>query len=183
MGRTGYKRVSQREYARMLNISNEAVSRAVKEGRIKRGWDAKAAKIIVEHADKEFGLLHRKTTVPLEDPPGEDLPPQQNPGNLQLSGSSSYGEAKRVREIIQAQLAALDLKQRKGELVNKEEVYKQLFSFGQQIRVSILIIPDRVIDNILAAKSRAEAHGILLAELHQALEGLTTRQFDFAPRQ
>lgn len=182
MGRTGYKRVSQREYAAYLGISNEAVSRAVKDGRIKKGWDSKAAKIIVEHADMEFGLLHKKTTVPIEPLPGED-PPQQTPGSLQLSGNSSFGEAKRVREIIQAQLAALDLKERKGELVSKEEVYKQLFAFGQQIRAALMAIPDRIIDNLLASKQRADAHNLLTGEIHSALENLTKTDFNFQGRQ
>lgn len=102
---------------------------------------------------------------------------------MQLSGSSSYGDAKRVREIIQAQLSALDLKERKAELVQKEEVYKQLYVFGQQLRVSILAIPDRVIDNILASKSRAAAHNILSEAIHESLEGLTKRQLDFSPKQ
>lgn len=182
MGRTGYKRMSQREYATYLNISNNAVSRAVIDGRIKKGWDSRAGKIIVEHADKEFGLLHRKTTVSVA-LPGEDEPKENGGGTLQLSGSSSYGDAKRVREIIQAQLAALDLKERKGELVQKEEVYKQLYVFGQQLRVSVLAVPDRVIDNVLASKSRAEAHNLLSSALHETLEGLTTRQLDFSPKQ
>jgi len=179
MGRKGLTRISQRQYANYLGISNEAVSKAVKEGRIKKGWDRQAEMIIVEHADREFGLLHKKTNVaPLLNNPGED---EENakPGTLQLSGNSSYGEAKRVKEILHAQLVALDLKERKGELVNKDEVHKQLYAFGQQLRIALLAIPDRIIDNVLASKSRAEAHGLFASALHECLESMTRYNLNF----
>lgn len=171
MARKGYEKISQREYARRLGISNEAVSKAIREHRIVKGWNKKEGKIIVEHADKEFGFMWRETNVSeLVD----DEPAQNNPsGKLTLNGNSSFSEARRVKEIMQAQLIALDLQQRKGELVNKEIVYKQLFTFGQNIRSSFLAIPDRTIDNILASKSRAEAHNLLTNALHEVLEALT----------
>lgn len=170
MARKGYEKVSQREYARRLGISNEAVSKAIREHRIVKGWNKKEQKIIVEHADKEFGFMWRETNV------SElvDDVPQNNPsGKLTLTGNSSFSEARRVKEIMQAQLIALDLQQRKGELVNKETVFKQLFTFGQNIRTSMLAIPDRTIDNIIASKSRAEAHNLLTNALHEVLEALT----------
>src|SRR5688500_15726197 len=113
MGRKGFEKVSQREYARRLNISNEAVSKAVREGRIKKGWNAKEGKIIVEAADREWGLIHKQTNVTeliTAKPEGEssnDPAPVPNGGRMELNSSSSYGDARRVKEVIQAQLAAL----------------------------------------------------------------------------
>lgn len=203
MGRTGFERISQREYAKRLGLSNEAVSRAVKEGRIVKGWDKKANKIIVEHANLEWGALHMKTNITalLQQEPGETITrPQQmeqlpvydkpnkpaagvsNENAMTLTSTSTYAEAKRVREIIGAQMAAIDLKVKKDELVRKDEVYKQLYTFGQQMRIAILSIPDRTIDSILASKHRAEAHQLLTGELHAALESLTKVDFDFTPR-
>jgi hypothetical protein len=170
MARKGYEKVSQREYARRLNISNEAVSKAVREGRIKKGWNKKEEKIIVEHADLEFGFLFKETTV--NEPETEDTG-QTNSKGKKLTDSSSFMEAKRIREIKLAQLAALDLEEREGRLVNKEQVFKELFVFGQNLRTSILAIPDRTIDNIMASESRAEAHNLLTEALQGALEELT----------
>jgi hypothetical protein len=147
---------------------------------------------VVEHADREWGALHLKTNVSqiLQQDPGEEW--QQSgdwqatankKAGLTLTNESSFAEAKRVREIIQAQLAALDLKERKEELVRKDEVYKQLYSFGQQIRIALMATPDRGIDAILASKSRAEAYNILSNSLLEALEGLTSVEFDFSPKQ
>lgn len=184
MGRKQLERVSQREYARRIGVSNEAVSRAIKDSRIVKGWDPIEKKIIVPHANAEWGLLHMQENLEaLLQNPSDSKP--RNPGSngLTLNGDSSYMEAKRVREIIQAQLVALDLKERKGELVNKEEVHKQLFSYGQQLRIAFTSVADRNIDAILASKTRAEAHGLLQSAIYDILEDVTTKQFDFTPRQ
>lgn len=191
MREEGSERISQREYAKRLGISNEAVSKAIREGKIDKGWDREEGKIIVEYANKEWGALHMKTNVSrlLQQEPGEEGPSSADwaspgkKGGLTLTNESSFADAKRVREIIHAQLAALDLKERKGELVKKEEVYKQLYAFGQQVRIAVMTTPDRIIDTLLAAKNRMEAYTILSACLLEALEGLTNVEFDFSPKQ
>lgn len=184
MSRKPTLKVSQREYAKMLGISNELVRLAVKDGKINKGWDAKEKKIIVGQANIEWGALHLTTNVTavLSQQPGEK-PKNNDAGGLSLNNESSFAEAKRIREIIQAQLAALDLKERKEELVRKDEVYKKLFEFGQQLRLAITAIPDRMLDSILAAKGRAEAYQLLSTEIHSILENLTKPEFNFTPRQ
>lgn len=186
------ERISQREYARRLGLSNEAVSKAIREGKIDRGWDKVEGKIIVEYANIEWGALHLNTSMPslfpqeiLEATEEQSLqrPPVIGGKGLSLTNESSFAEAKRVREIIQAQLAALDLRERKEELVKKDEVYKQLYAFGQQMRMALMAIPDRSIDGILASKNRTEAYNILSASLLETLEQLTTTKLDFTPRQ
>ena len=179
-------KVSQREYAKMLGISNELVRIAVKDGKISKGWDAKEKKIIVGLANLEWGALYLSTNVTavLQQQPGEKSKnTDASAGGLTLNNESSYAEAKRIREIIQAQLAALDLKERKEELVRKDEVYKQLFEFGQQVRLAVTAIPDRILDQMLAAKNRADAYQLLSGEIHFHLEALTNAKLNFTPRQ
>lgn len=192
MGRVSLERISQREYSRRLGISNEAVSKAIREGKIVKGWDKKQQKIIVQHANVEWGALHMKTNVTklLQQEPGEpssvnEQTPNTNgaTNNLTLTNTSSFGDARRIKEIIAAQLLSLDLKERKEELVKKDDVYKALFAFGQQIRVALMVIPDRVIDAVLASRNRAEAHQLLTGEIHSALENLTKTDFNFQQRQ
>lgn len=191
------QRMSQREYATYLGISNEAVSRAVRDGRIKKGWDKKNERIVVEHANKEFGFLHKEIEVEQ----GEEVPPAKGSDQevssegedsvTKLGKRTTFIEARRVREINEANIAAkkdrlaeLELKQKTGELVRKEDVYKALFAFGQQMRIALLAIPDRSIDEILAAKTRADAHNVLTNAIHAALTDLTTeKEFEFKTRQ
>lgn len=183
------ERVSQREYAKYLGVSNEAVSRAVKDGRIKKGWDAKQQKIIVLHANNEFGFMHKENlpgAEPLPEVNDEDeddfTEDEESDDSAKLNNRSSYMEAKRVREINLAKLSDLDYKERVGDLVRKDVVFKELFAFGQQMRVSLLAIPDRTIDNILAAKTRGDAHNILTEAIHGTLEDLTSRELEFKQR-
>lgn len=173
MGRKGFEKISQREYARRLGISNEAVSRAVKKGLIKSGWDARDKKIIFEKANEEWGLLHKETDVSgiiNEDDPNPK-PPKADP-KLKLTSDTSFVEARRINEVIRAQIQAIELQKIKKELVNKEEVGRQLFSFGQQLRIMLMATADRVIDNVLASKNRAEAHNILTTDIHTTLENI-----------
>lgn len=162
------EKISQREYAKLLDVSNEAVSKAVREGRIRTGWDAKNKKIIVSKANVEWGYQHIKADVAeiLEDKP-------KSSGNkFQLNAETPAYEADRIRKIFEAQVKGIELKRLNGELVNKDEVNKQLFALGQQLKSNIMGLPDKVIDNILATKTRGEAHLLLTNELHEALESV-----------
>ncbi|SHN42264.1 hypothetical protein [Chitinophaga sp. CF418] len=183
MARPALERVSQREYARRLGVSNEAVSKAVAKGWIKKGWDPKEKKIIVSHANAEWGELHlqqqAKNIVPGPAPSTnnhDDAIPHNDSGTL--SSNTSYANAKRVKEIAQAQLTVLDLKKKKGELVERDLVYKQLFKHGQILRTVLMGIPDKCIDDIIAAKSRSEAHLVMTTALHNALEAATSKQIE-----
>lgn len=176
-GRKPQEQISMREFARRLHISPEAVSKAVEEKKIKKGWDPKTQKIRFDTAMKEWGFMHvHKVTGPAPNTPDPN-------GSLKLTNSSSYADAKRVKEIIQANIAGLQLSQLKGELVKKDEVYKQLYEYGQQLRTALSSIPDRMIDEIIAAKDRPTAHLILSNAILEVLTGLTTVEFDFSERQ
>jgi hypothetical protein len=189
MGRKGHERISQREYARRLGVSNELVSRAIKEGKISsKGWDAKAGKIVFEIANREWGVLYIKqdaTEALIQQPEGMPPVPAEEVSTpiISLTPSTTFAEATRVEKLMSAKLKTLDVQERTGELVSKEHVYKELFAFGQQIRTSILAVPDRFIDNILAAPNRGEAHIVLTSALHEVLESLTDPKIDLKPRQ
>jgi phage terminase Nu1 subunit (DNA packaging protein) len=89
------------------------------------------------------------------------------------AGGMSMMEAKKVEQIYKAKLAQLKFEMQSGKLVEKQAVYRELFGIGKSIRDALVSVPDRCIDNVLAARSRREAHGVLLTEIQNALEGLT----------
>lgn len=206
MGRKPLEKVSQREYARRLNISNEAVRKAVELGKITKGWDKKEKKIIVEKANEEWGNIHIKAQADEDQTQAEAIKRLQSyDGNkpapapslvkskrpedpddtqggafaeleeyeLAVASRASFAEALRVEKVAKARSAIIDLRKQTGELVNKAEVYKQLFGYGQQIRTAILAVPDRCIDEILTAPNRAESHQVLTKYLHEALQKLS----------
>lgn len=170
MGRKGYEKVSQREYARRLNISNEAVSRAVKDRRISKGWDAKEKKIIVEIANQEFGNLHADLT-------NSNIQKSTNQENEKkplvsgaLNRNTPMPELKKVHQLQIIEEQDILNKRLKETLVDKEKFIKYFRDFGNEVQTKILSVPDRIIGKILIAKSRNEAHQILYNELHDILE-------------
>jgi len=60
-----------------------------------------------------------------------------------------------------------------GVYVERDKVYSQLFEFGKHLRVALQSIPNRVVDNMLAARSRNEAFNILSEAINETLEQLT----------
>ena len=80
---------------------------------------------------------------------------------------STLLEARRRKETAMAGLRELELRKRKGELVLKESVVKEIFAMFRTARDKMFNIPDRV-SGILAAESDQLAiHAILTKEIHQ----------------
>jgi hypothetical protein len=83
-------------------------------------------------------------------------------------------EAERLYSVFRARKAKRELQRIEGELVDKGLVYKNLFEFASVIRDNLKNIPDRVVDNILAAGTRNEAILILDNEIDQVLLSLSS---------
>lgn len=199
MGRKGFEKISQREYARRLGVSNEAVRKAIAAGKISKGWDKVNEKIIWEKANEEWGNIHKQANAESEaaeaearkrvqsysPPPAprgkrqdpedteEDALSELNEFALTVASDAPFAEALRVEKVAKARQEVIKLRELQGSLVNKSEVYKQLFGFGQSVRQAALAVPDRCIDEVIAQPTRAEAHQIMTKYLHEALEKLS----------
>lgn len=97
-----------------------------------------------------------------------------NTGPEQAFGES-VAELKRKSLQLKLQSDALDLQRKRGALVDKAKVYSALFEIGKEIRLGLQSIPDRVVDAMLAADNRTEAHAILAREIHDHLERIAGR--------
>lgn len=209
MGRKSYERISQREYGRRLVVSNETIRKAIEAGKINKGWDAKEKKILFEKANEEWGNIYLKPDEGVQEVIShldKVLSDQKNSQgskdakiknseakdteaeaiaeleNFNLNSKTPFAEALRVEKVAKAKVAELEMKEKIGELVNKDIVYKELFKFGQEVRQAVLAVADRCIDSVIAAPNRSESHNILTKELHAALEKLTNPNLDFQPR-
>jgi hypothetical protein len=163
------KGISQREYGRLIGVSGEAVRKAIKAGYIVKGWDEKAQRIYPNKANEEWGKAF-KEDVTVQD---FKTPQNTNPNSITITSNDTLYEAKRKKEILSAKIMALDLAERQGVLVLKEAIYKELFAKGQEIRSDLLNMPNRCIDNIIAANDRNKAMLILTDEIVQTLEKFT----------
>ncbi len=188
--------ISIRAYAALLKVNEKTVRKARDSGLLGKGYNGLTAKIIPSLADKAWGdnqkiikpkagVSRAKAIKKLEEKERKkadvldksvDLP--QKLDKMSTQELLSYIEvttdmplilAMRYREIIALALDKIKLQKEEGFLVEKDLVYKELFSFGTQLKKALLSIPGRVIDDMLAASNKVEAINILTVELNEVL--------------
>lgn len=180
-------------FAQKLGIDRRAVEKARDDGRIgdairqnDRGFWVleyeKALKNWLANVNPMYngGKVHNALTKALNEfestaNPSTAIRPaarKAEPEPPQEDGKRSIAELRRLQMEVKLQSEALKLRERKGELVDKQKVYNALFAAGQEVRTALTVIPDRVIDTILAARDRNEAHNILTTAIHEALRSL-----------
>lgn len=120
-----------------------------------------------------------KRTQEEEEYEATDLQPSGNldsgrPAGTLPDGRKSKAEIDRMNAEVKLQLSALALKQKKGELVMKKDVYASLFAMGQELRQSLLTLPDRLVDDILSAPDRNTAHLMAQEAIAKELEKLAS---------
>lgn len=167
--------VSIRQYAKHRGISDTAVHKAIKQGRISKEPDGR---IDIAKADKAW----EENTLPPQpkrvSAAHNRLPTDQTSQSL---GGRSYVEAKTANEIIKAQTNKLRFKQLTGELIDKEKVCKLVFQLSRAERDAWQSWPSRIASQ-MAAKLNVEAHTLQLTleqYIHEHLLELGSTKIDF----
>ena len=184
------------EYAKTLKVTYQAVQKAITHERI----PASAVKRVADARGGKKKVLINKTAadvawVATENPNSKRTPETKAAVERikkKLKPSSTrkiptpivakqpedrhitLSEAQRAERVAKAELLQLDVLERKGALIQKELVYKQLFDAGKQLRDSIMAIPSRVTAEIVAAGgNQLKVRTILTEALATTLENLT----------
>lgn len=100
----------------------------------------------------------------------ETLDENQLADGLQLTAGMDVREAMRYKEIIEAAISKIKLKQLQSSLVLKSEVDKALFAFGISFKRALLQIPNNVTDEVLSANNKIEAMNIIRKSIVSVLE-------------
>lgn len=189
----GEIQISIRAYARQLKIDEKAVRKAIDEGKIKRGFVKKTGKILASVADKEWGFVHKtpkpqrglskaKVAEKLKDnndkPNSPDQPESQDEDFsytdllklVKISPTLQYSEAIRRKEILAIAMDKMKIEEMQGLLVRRADVDKSLFAVADQLKKSLQNVPNRIIDDIIAAPNKVEAINILTAEINSVLK-------------
>lgn len=88
-------------------------------------------------------------------------------------GQESADDADRRKKVAAADLAELELRQKRGELLPAGDVRRQAFKRARELRDAIEVIPS-VVSPILAAESDPhKVREVLAIAIHGALKGLT----------
>lgn len=171
------EKISLREFARRLNVGEKTIRDGIKSGKISKGveFDEKGKpKIIFSTAvveANEIGL--GKKVLQKEISSDKQSKPTPNKSELHYIELLPYNEALRKKENYIAKIKELEFKEKEGSLLNKDEIFAQLFDFHQELRNSLLSIPDRITDTIIAyAHDRNRVHQLINESIAGELDKL-----------
>lgn len=160
--------LSLRGYAKHRGVSEAAVRKAVKQGRISK---SSSGKINPQIADNQWD----KNTDPaqIKRPDLSEKPDySQNSSANSLSGPS-YQQSRAIKEAYSAKLIRLQFEKESKKLISVDEVKVAAFNAARMTRDRILNIPDRVIPQLVGKTDIFEMKEILRNELVKALEELS----------
>ena len=159
-----------KQLADALGVTRQAVYKAEKTGRIARSangmFDLDACAIQwARNTDPEQqarSLAQRGSDVEVMDPPAVEL----------RGDAQALIAAKARREAAEAQLAELELAEKRGEIMAVGEHKRVLFALCRAIRDAMLQIPARASAQCAASNDQAQVQSLLDVEVRQALEQL-----------
>jgi hypothetical protein len=143
--------ITKTDLARRLKISASRVSTFVQRGLPVRPDGLLDQAAALEWISANVARTERRRPIVQGGRPN-GRPPLAAPKD----GSASYGEARRLYEILKTQRLKLEVDKLRGRLLEREDVTTEIFELGRQYRDAWLNWPSRVAA-LLAAKWGIEA--------------------------
>lgn len=78
-------------------------------------------------------------------------------------------EAERVTAVLKAKILQITYKEKQGQLIDKGKINPILFGFGQEVRIILEGLSNRIVDDIRGAKTRPEAKRLIDEEVYRML--------------
>ena len=161
--------ITMAELAKLKNVSRMAVSKKVKSGKLDGA--------IVNHNGKR--KVHKEEAFRLWDlqaPPSRDKNIKKELKEEIYAKSvdeiPNYAESKAKREHFLAELARLDVEQKKKDLIPVVDIKKSSFEIGRAIREKLTNLADRLASQIAGETDAQIIHKLLTEEHRTALEEL-----------
>lgn len=145
-----------REYARHRNVSQTAISKAVKDGRI-------AATVSIIKGNKKIDVAKAD----------EILNKTDTDSNKDLKAAKGLANAKVVKETFAAKIAQLNYEQKAGKLCRVDDVQRAAADTARVTRNSLLTIPDRIAPIIASEKDIKKISKLITTEINASLENLS----------
>jgi len=161
--------ITMAELAMLKNVSRQAVSKKIKTGKLDSA--------IVNHNGKR--MVNKEEAFRLWDI--QALPSKDTTVRKQLKQEinaktddeiPAYGESKAKREYFLAELAKLDVEEKKEQLVSVDEIKKSSFATGRSIREALTNLADRLSHQLAGEDDATVIHNIISNEHREALENL-----------
>ena len=148
--------ISQAELARRLGVSRQYVGKLVKQGKIEKV----GAKIDFQAASAALKML--------ADPARPRNTPDLLPDGSEGGDSTTFAEAKTMKEVYQAKLARLKFEEESGKLIEKAEIEDKARDIAVIVKESLLTIPNKMMEQ-LAVESDPRKINVALDEEIRAI--------------
>ena len=161
--------ITMAELAKLKNVSRMAVSKKVKSGKLDSA--------VVNHNGRK--LINKEEAFRLWDI--QALPSKDTTVRKQLKQEinaktddeiPAYGESKAKRDYFLAELAKLDVEEKKEQLVSVDEIKKSSFAKARAMREALTNLADRLSHQLAGEDDAAVIHNLLSIEHREALENL-----------
>lgn len=181
------KLISQRAYARsraergLPGGALSAVQKAAATGRIvlvggkvdpaaaDRAWDARTD--VDQQSRGALGGYAPKTAPQAQ--VAQAAPAASPMVDAVVSDRDTYFAHKARRELVEAQLAELELAEKRGELVRRADVERETFATMRALRDRMLGVADRIAAQVAAEGDVAKVHEIIVREIRESLRRVT----------
>jgi phage terminase Nu1 subunit (DNA packaging protein) len=158
--------ITQAEYARRRGVDPTTVRDAIRAGRI----TLIDGKVDPDVADVQWA---RNTRVRVGSGQRRADPQSAADDPFAAPSLETYEEARRRREMAEAQKAELQLAELQGDLIRTADVRAAHAKRVAGLREALLQIPARLAAVVAAEADQGRCHDILQAELHQVLGQIT----------
>ena len=156
------------DLAKIKNVSKSAVSQRKAKGIFKQALvkteDGK------DYLDKDLALKAWEGNYsPVKDTKQEL---KQKIDSLPSDSIPDFAESKAKREFYLAELAKLDVEEKKKQLVSVDEIKKSSFAKARSIREALTNLADRLSHQLAGEDDATVIHNLLSSEHREALENL-----------
>lgn len=156
------------DLAKIKNVSKSAVSQRKAKGIFKQALvkteDGK------DFLDKDLALkAWDGIYIPVKDTKQEL---KQKIDSLPANSIPDFAESKAKREFYLAELAKLDVEEKKKQLVSVDEIKKSSFAKARSIREALTNLADRLSHQLAGEDDATVIHNLLSTEHREALENL-----------
>lgn len=191
-----------REAARRLGVSDTAVHKAIKAGRVtvagrtptsgrplvawpqtQADWLANSDQAKRSHVGSR-GSPRREADpapqIPLAVSARVDETPADDGPAAGATRGPSYAQSRAIREAYQARLAKLEFEERSGKLVDAAEVKSRAFRLARSARDALMTMPDRLAPILASSMDVQEVHRLLLEDIERTCARLATESMNIA---
>ena len=160
--------ISLAELAMLKNVSRAAVTKKIKSGKLQGA--------VVNHNGRK--LVNKEEAIRLWDRADTRVVTtvkkelKQKIDNLSANQIPDFAESKAKREFYLAELAKLEVEEKKKQLVSVDEIKKSSFAKARSIREALTNLADRLSHQLAGEDDATVIHNLLSTEHREALENL-----------